>query len=350
MKALINDLNRKLISSLDESFPVGLAQGQMGICIYFFYLSRIEHNEAYELFAGKLLDDLLNKVSNNSSIDVENGLGGISLGIMHLVKSGFVENDVKDLLNDIDDAIFRRLLFLDRYDSILRKEELLLLLLYLSIRLEDQTDENDKYFFQESIMKTLNVLVDQLTSDFFNEGYSFSVYSYYTPLFIYILARLLRQNFYNDRIYRILDEFEPMILSRFPILHSNRLYLFCGILHLISHRCNSRWIDYIKLLYREINVSIIFEEEMKNKHIFISNGLSFIYILLNFLENSYPEYKISYNPMTIYEKILSSEAWISLKEKDYFFSIHNGFLNGFPGVVLVLSHIVKKHLKFVSNP
>jgi hypothetical protein len=32
----IDELNRKLISSLDEQFPIDLSNGKMGICNYFY--------------------------------------------------------------------------------------------------------------------------------------------------------------------------------------------------------------------------------------------------------------------------------------------------------------------------
>lgn len=341
MNKQIDKLNTKLLQSLEKPYPVGLAQGKMGICIYFYHLSRIEQEEKYKTMAGQLLDEILETLSPELPINVESGLAGIALGIIHLIETGFVDGDVNELLEDFDNLIFKQLAFLRDHTSH-PKSEFLHLLFYLSVRLSAQTDENDRYVFQELIIKTLNKFASGIADDFFDETYSFSVYHYRTPLFTYIFSRLLGQDFYNERIYKILEEFELKMLYRVPLLHTNRLYLLCGILPLVPYM-HSKWKDYADLLYREISLPVIFEREMKNKHIFVGNGLSMVYLLLYYLEKNHPEYKIAYDPQDYYDKIISSEAWESLSGKDHFFNIHNGLLNGFPGVRLVLHHIQKQH-------
>jgi hypothetical protein len=343
MEKQVEELNKKLLQLIEKKvYPIGLAQGQMGICIYFYHLSDIEQDGKYRAIAEQLLYETLKKLSQDAPISVGCGLAGIALGITYLIKAGFVKGEVNDLLEDIDNAIFKRIVFPHDYIS-QEKGELLHLLFYLSIRLSSQTNEDGQYIFQEQIITTLNNFVTGLTGNFFNEGYSFSVYHYHTPLFLSLCARLLKQDFYNERIYKILDEFELNILSTFPILHTNRLYLLCGLLPLIPYMQNPQWKDYANLLHKEINLLLILEREIKNKHIFISNGLSMVYLLFYYLEKKYPVYKIDYNPHEFYNRIVSSEAWGTLLN-DYFFDIHNGLLNGFPGVLLVLSHIQRQNI------
>lgn len=337
------ELNKYLLQLLGESYPIGLAQGKMGICIYFYHLSRIEQKEKYNTKADKLLEDILKKLSIDSPINVENGLAGIALGLIYLIKKGFVEGEINELLEDIDNVIFKRLVFLQDNTSY-SKNELLYVLFYLSFRLSNQSNECDRYILQELIIKTLNNFVSGLSGEFFGETYSFSICNYHTPLFAFICARLLEQGFYNERIYRILEEFELTILSRFPLLHANRLYLLCGILPLVPYMHNSQWKDYTDLLHREISLPVIFGREMKNKQIFLSNGLSMIYLFLYYLGENYPTYKIVYNPQDFYDKIIASNAWDSILKKKNFFSIYGGLLDGFPGVELVLSHIQKQNV------
>ena len=46
----------RIIMSMDmKGFPLELFNGQMGICIYFFYLTRLQDNPEYRAFAEKLL-------------------------------------------------------------------------------------------------------------------------------------------------------------------------------------------------------------------------------------------------------------------------------------------------------
>lgn len=343
MNKQIDELNKRLLQSIEKPYPIGLAQGKMGICIYFYHLSRIEQEEQYKIIAEELLDEILEKLSPDLPINIESGLAGIALGIIHLIKTGFVEGDENELLDDFDNIIFKQLAFIPDNTSP-KKDDLLHLIFYLSLRLSAQTNENERYIFQELIIKTLNKFASGITGDFFDETYSFSVYQYHTPVLTYIFSLILRHDFYNERIYKILEEFELKILSRLPISHANRLYMLCGILPLVPYMPNLQWKDCADLLHREINLSLIFEREMKNKHIFVSNGLSMVYLLLYYLEKNYPEYKITYNPSDFYEKIISSEAWDSLFTKTHFFNIHNGLLNGFPGVQLILSHIQKQNI------
>lgn len=332
----IRELNKKLLLSIDDNYPIGLTQGLMGICIYFYHLHRIEDDEAYQLIADEMLDKILGRLSMESSISVENGLAGIALGVMHLIKYDFIEGNENWVLEEIDNVIFRNLAFFQP-DSSYKKETLLYILYYLSRRLESQDDESDIYVYQELIIKILNIFVSELSENFFNESYSFSVYDFHLPAFTFICACLLKHKFYNARIYKILEEFETKILSTFPVLHANRLYMLCGMLPLVPYM-GFRWKRHVNLLYKETQLKHIFEE-MNNKHIFLANGLSLIYLLLNFLEKNYPKYKISYNAYELYEKIIASEAWESLIDHDYFFESHQGILQGFPGVILILSHI-----------
>lgn len=57
--------------------PLGLAHGKMGICIYFFVLSRYEENKEYKSVADKILDEIFERISEIQSIDVKNGLSGV---------------------------------------------------------------------------------------------------------------------------------------------------------------------------------------------------------------------------------------------------------------------------------
>ena len=146
MKAYVEELNKRLLQSIDEYYPVGLAQGQIGISIYFYHLFRIEKNENYKVIADQLLDNSLVSISLDSSISVENGLAGISLGIIYLIKKGFVKGDLNELLENIDNVIFKHLAFTQSNLSF-QREELLHLIYYLSVRLRDQKEKNDIYIY-----------------------------------------------------------------------------------------------------------------------------------------------------------------------------------------------------------
>ena len=101
-------LTNKLLSSKMSNYPVSLFHGKMGLSVYLYHLSKIESNLENQSVADRLLDQiLLNDLSPNLSIDVENGLAGIGLGVTYLIKNWFVEGNLNELLEVIDNEIYR---------------------------------------------------------------------------------------------------------------------------------------------------------------------------------------------------------------------------------------------------
>ena len=331
----------RLLSFELSRYPVSLFHGKMGLSIYLFHMAKIESNPEYHSMADKLLDQvLLHDLSKNHSIDVEDGLAGVGLGVTWLVKNGFIEGDLNEMLEVIDNAIYRRIVFQTNPASF-SPIQLLHLTGYLYIRLKEQTAGTQciASLLQDLIIKVLNMLYSKIDDEFLNESYTFSAYHYQLPVLLWVISKLLEAGFYNDRIYKMLDDLQLRILSRFPLLHANRLFLLWGMLHLMPYVHQTSWSKYIQLLYREISLDEIFENEMTNRKIFISNGLSSIYLLLHTINRNFPDYQIPFDPQTIYTKLQNSDAWNALLERDYFYKIHQGLFNGFPGVQLVLSHI-----------
>ena len=295
--------------------------------------------------AEQLLDQiLLRDLSPNQSIDIEDGLAGVGIGVTWLIQNKFVDGDLNKLLQVIDDAIYRRIVFL-KNPTQFSPNLLLHLTVYLYIRLKEQTDQRTSILYQDLIIKVLNMLFSQINNEFLIESYSFSLYHYQLPVLLLMFSKLLDAGFYNERIFRMLDILRLNILSRFPLLHSNRLFLLWGMLHLMPYvQNNSSWSNYVQLLFREINLNEILDNEMTGRKIFISNGITMVYILLHAINSSFPDYQIPFDPQMIYDKIQNSDAWKALIERDYFYKIHQGLMNGFPGVQLVLSHIKRNYL------
>ena len=344
LEEIYKQLTDKLLLSDFENYPVSLFHGKMGLAIYFYHFSKIESNFEYQAIADQLLDQiLLHDLSLNQSVAVEDGLAGIGLGVTYIVKNRFVEGNLNELLEVIDNEIYRRIVFHNN-PSKFSATVLLHLTGYLNVRLNEQTEENLRLLYQNLIIKILNMLYDKIDDEFLNESYSFSVHDYQLPVLLFIISKLLEVGFYNDRIYKMLDELRLQILSRFPLLHSNRLFLLWGMLHLKPYLHHALWNNYIRLLYREISVDEIFANETKGRQIFIDNGLSGIYILLHIINRNFPDFPITFNSKTIFDKIQESDAWNALIEREYFYDIHHGLLNGFPGVYLVLSHIKQQYL------
>ena len=315
MEIIQKQLTNKHLYFNFTNYPVSLFHGKMGLSIYFYQLARIESNSEYQIKAEQLLDQILqHDLSVDQSIDVEDGLAGIGLGVTYLIKNHFIEGNLNELLQVIDDEIYRRISF-QKNQADFSSTMLLHLIGYWYIRLKEQTDTDMQTLYQNFIIKILNMLYSQIDDEFLSESYSFSAYHYQLPVLLWIISKLLEAGFYNDRIYRMLDTLQRQILARFPLLHSNRLCLLWGMLHLKPYVRHAAWGKYIQLLYREISLSEIIENEMTDRKIFISNGLSAIYILLHAINSSFPDYQIPFDPQMIDDKIRNSDAWNAMLER-----------------------------------
>jgi len=235
----IDLLNNKLLSLLDDKYSVDIFSGKIGLCIYFYYLSRWENNKKYESIADKLLDEATDTLPNYLDITVENGLAGIAIGISHLVKANFVAGDINVILEEVDNRIFKILAFLKYEESKIPKQTLILLLFYFYLRYTEQSSTDDKYIFQELIIKTVELFQHNLPSFYFHDHFSFSAKNYQTPLFLFVISKIYDLNIFFDRIKN--SEAWNAMLNREYYLYKHR-GLFNGypgayltMLHIKNH-------------------------------------------------------------------------------------------------------------------
>lgn len=340
----------RLLEQID-AYPIGLIYGKMGLCVYFYYLSRWEKNDKIGQFAENLLDDIIRqlpKTVDMADVTVESGLAGLAIGLSHLVDEKFIEGDINDILGDVDSIIFKKLAFLksDAIGKSVRKTDLLHLLYYLYVRYKCQVSFDSRYIFQELIIKTVEMLEDDLQLDYFSEPLSFSIKDYQLPFFLYMLGKIYEINVYKDRITRILSEYVNLILAVYPASQANRLFLLWGIISvkpcLLEYK--EKIESHIRLLKNGIDVNYIVNTELGNQNVYLADGLSGVYMLLFYLQVKHPEYSIDYNPKLFFERIKGSNAWESLFDKDFYFRRYCRLFEGFPGAHLVLLHIKNSFL------
>ncbi|MDR1644665.1 MAG: hypothetical protein LBS05_02405 [Tannerellaceae bacterium] len=103
-------LNSKLLSSVDDdaTYPIDLTNGKLGLCIYYYYLSRWEEKEEFKQIAEKLLDDVVSHLSETMNVTVETGLAGVAIGISYLVKEKFIGGEINKVLEDVDNSILKK--------------------------------------------------------------------------------------------------------------------------------------------------------------------------------------------------------------------------------------------------
>ncbi len=334
MDTPIHILNETLISSLkDTDMPLGLADGKMGICIYFYILSRYEKNKEYENIAENILDEIFENIDVVNSIDVKNGLTGIGLGIDYLIKNNYVKGNINAILNDIDDVIFKNISY-SKYIEKIDALSLIHILYYLCVRLKSQkTDSENEYLFRELVIQTVNNLYERIDLSFYEEPFVYTI-DYPVSQLLFVLSEVCSLNFYNYRLEKIVEELSYKILSIIPLLHCNRLYLLWGMNYLNKEIKDERWEKHIQLISSHIDMDIIIEQELMDKNIFFKDGFVNIYLMISNLTYLLPD--ISYYKDKILWRIKESRMWNSLLSEYKYFDGHKGLYNGYCGTALFM--------------
>lgn len=109
-------------------------------------------------------------------------------------KKQFVNGDINDLLNGIDDLLFKKLVF-GNMESRYSPSQLIHFLYYIYKRLEIQTNDNERFPFEGLIIKLVNQLADLIDASFFEESYTFSIYQYHVPILMKTLSCLIQYDF-----------------------------------------------------------------------------------------------------------------------------------------------------------
>lgn len=103
-KLLMRIVNQNLLYGSFNPDP-GLFNGRMGMVIFFFHYARYTANEWYENFAGEILDDIYEDITDDMPLGLTNGICGVGWGMLYLIQQGFVEGEVDEVLEMIDRKI-----------------------------------------------------------------------------------------------------------------------------------------------------------------------------------------------------------------------------------------------------
>lgn len=336
------EIDNSLIVDTTQNLPLGLAEGKMGLCIYFFCIGRMENNPQYIQSAEKLLRDIFNNIKNVNTIDLEEGLSGIGLGIHFLIKNGYVEGDINDVLENVDDVVFRHLNYSSYWNNNVDILFLIKVLFYLYVRIKElKVDSESRQILEETAIEVLNRAYQEINPSFFRESLNYTV-NYPLPLFLFAISGLGSLHFYNYRIVKIIEELAPQILSVYPALHSNKLFLAAGMKS-ARKLCNvAGWSKHIDLLVEGIDFNKILEEEIGNRNIYFKDGFASILFLVNILDNLLPQKRKSVYESQVRERIESSGAWELFRTNLEYKNKHVGLFSGVPGCILSLNYALLK--------
>ncbi|MEN9917668.1 MAG: hypothetical protein RL662_104 [Bacteroidota bacterium] len=344
MIQIVNSLRNNLITVLkNKDVPLGLSNGKMGFCIYFYLLSSIDNNSNYSRIADDLLDEIFEEIGELDDIDIKNGLAGIGLGINYLIKNGFVDGDINALIKEIDDTIFLNLSYPKYYEKI-DFLTFIQTLYYMCIRLQDQPQSSEnEYLYKELIIHSVNRLQLYWSSDFFDEPVTYDI-DFFLPKLLFVLSEIYKLGFYNYRVMKIIEELSYKVLSTIPILQSNKLHLLWGIKALNKQIKDKMWERHMIILKDQIDIDHILNYELNNKNIFFKDGIVSIYFLVDNLQNIFTSDEIESIKYKIISRINSSEVWSVLQDKQLCFERYLGLYDGFIGTDLLLHKSQLTHI------
>lgn len=335
MNKHITTLNSRLSTLLtDNSIPLGLSSGKMGLCIYFYYIGRKYLSKENAKIAEELLDEIFAEIHSIKNIDIEHGLSGIGLSINYLIKNNYVQGNENEILKDIDDEIFKQISS-DRSDHDV--SILIQILYYIYIRKQSSKKESDILFNELAIhiINTLHSKVELILTER-HHMFSFNINTP-LPLFLFALSKIYELNIYNYKVKRILNEIIPFILTKYSSLDSKRLHVLWGVSSINQYVKNESLTEYCDLLRSQINVSRLLEE-FPNKNIFLKDGISGLCLLILLLNNDEKQklpIKDFYSATK--KRIETSLVWEQISNTSYL-KQHIG-LTGYNGLIMIMDMI-----------
>ena len=205
----------------------GLLHGNTGLCIYFYHLARKTNNPDFEKLADDLLDKAFANLSTSVSADFENGLAGIGLGIEYLVQNNFAEGKMDEILEEVDNKVFKALNE-ENHNSFELGNGLSGNLFYLVNRLKNK---NEPFSMAHQINRELLFLainkIDELVTTQFPtiiKEMHFDLFWRF-PVMLHGLAEAFKLNIYNDKISCMIRQWLPYFEAYIPSLHINRIFM-----------------------------------------------------------------------------------------------------------------------------
>lgn len=324
------------ITCESETGNLGLANGEIGRCIYLFTAYRFERKSIYKRAAEDVLNKIEANIKQESSINFKDGLIGIGLGLDYLIRNDFLHGNINQVLKPIDDIVYRNIAVEKNLES-LRLSDRVLMLYYLFVRLKEINNKDDKFLFEHISLKLITNIFKKIDAIILEEPILYS-FEYNLPLFIIILSKIYSLSVHKQYIFGILNEITPAIMSKLPYLDSNKLFLLWGV-STTRENLNMKIMDnHISVLKREFNVERMIREEFFGGKAFFINGLTSIYYILLNCRNQFNQEEFSKTKSIILEEILDSPIWnVFEKDKPYIIS-NKGLLTGFAGTFFLLHY------------
>lgn len=320
----------KRLIQLSATTPINLSYGAMGLCIYLAELNDKRWINVYSQIKQRLVD-------LDTDMSLKTGLSGIALSIIELCKKDFIKEQVSDILNDIDNLLYRIIAYEEQGSQDLTVE--IDVLYYLIIRYEYCRSKNERLIYRKLVMQKVNDVLFLITPESFLEPLKYSL-DFVLPKILYVFSLVIEMDICTERIVKMLNTMSSMILYKIPLLDSNKLYLLFGLTKIINS-CNGfqDWKQYRTLLKDLISIDNILSHECRGR-IYLEDGISSIYFLVRAIPDFHSQY-IAIGHQIIKE-IENSKEISRLNSNDAYLKNHFGIFNGYCGVALAMLLIKKE--------
>lgn len=338
MEKIIEKYNTWLLNYQYEKLSLGLKNGEMGLCLYWFLQGKLFNNTSYKNLAIKVFLHVCDRISQGSNVDTSISLVEVGFGISSLVDKGYIRADINELLHEIDEKIFQSIYY--GYFGGKKKTNndytnFLWSLIYLCNRLEHGiASKRDGILYKNLLVEGINILEEEMRDEAIRDSISFSPFSNFLPLFIRLLNRAYQINVHTDKIRMIYKELEYKICSYVPYNEGNRIVLFgemAQLLQLLDDlSLKKRMAHYNTMLQKSIDVKNFINNELRSKQLFIQNGLSG---LILYIKNN--NCCVDYMPTQeeIEKKLTSSPILDSIVSNDILLNTDVSLATGITGVI-----------------
>lgn len=277
---------------MPEYTEPGFFSGKAGIMIYLFRLARQTNNVWYQELAEQMIDEVCLAADKIKSANFDNGLCGLAWAVEYLAQEGFIEANTEDVLEDINNKIFK-LVSSKSFDELVAISDMLPgIAFYLIRNIKPRNDDNSESVClkKDLLILIINAIETKYNKDSYiklkEEPVRFSLTEYKLPFYLYLIAELYGLNFYNYKLDRIIDSINPIILSVFPLQQSHRIYFIFALKNLMKYVQFTKWELHLALLVKSIDVNALLQNEFHNKSISLNYGMSGLLFLLGVFPNA----------------------------------------------------------------
>lgn len=250
MKQYLSKIEQLILQNGMTGIIQGLFHGNIGLSILFYHLSRNSNKLEYEQHADELLDKIFANLSVSAIADFENGLAGIGWCIEYLVQNDFAEGDTDEILEEVDNKVFKTL----NEESITSFElgnGLTGYLFYLISRLKKPANPSSmaQRINRELLILTINKLDELVTTQFASiaKEMVFDLFWRF-PVMLYGLVQAFDLNIYSEKIRCMVNQWMMNLETYLPSMHINRLYMAMVLMEVNKRIPNKRLEKQIQIL------------------------------------------------------------------------------------------------------